>query len=599
MGGFAGDGCLKRPPTKMAKALLDAGQFESTCWARWGAAKRVEGEPIAVVGQTRDPRAVEGDVWPHVKFYELFNVRRPAFHEKATPTCVAAVFTRAAFVVTAKKRINWWPAGAAGADAQRKIVEGVAEHLAAEGERLHGAPKQGDATPAEDWRRLLQRERAPTGSAMQSAQAKRSADRQHAPPIRVRRGHLSPETREVRPWIARSKRALRTPPMRSDGEEAEGSADGFLDVVKCAKIEDVAPCQNDPAMPLMIIARHVGAVPDERSCRECGAKFTMKVESATSDRSARWQRRGPRRDCASSCDACGDVEISAAKDTLLADAEPSRWLSLFDWVVMRAQECPRLEIPRELGKQCIAKGNGGDERTAAKKKQNRFIAQADEVFLNKSKVSRFAPGIRPKGGAAWLCGAAAQGSPENFVFRVSGRPGDALDGRLRGARETATNFDAQGLRKGAVVATDGWKATLAVIKRIKNRGGWSDKGLKREIVAHSQREAVAKACSIDGGHAYSLPTKTLLSHAAEVTQVAAWPLSPWQRGVLRSLAAAAHRVFALPRWQLCGQRGPAAVLGTPKTEAHAALEALLKRVTIAKRDVDEIFKAVPAAKEKA
>lgn len=46
-------------------------------------------------------------------------------------------------------------------------------------------------------------------------------------------------------------------------------------------------------------------------------------------------------------------------------------------------------------------------------------------------------------------------------------------------------------------------------------------------------------------------------------------------------------------------RGPAAVLGSQKTQEHLALEALLKRVTVAKGDVDEIFKAVPVAKAKA
>eukprot|EP00959_Pyramimonas_sp_CCMP1952_P315543 6604166-Pyramimonas_sp.AAC.1 len=51
-----------------------------------------------------------------------------------------------------------------------------------------------------------------------------------------------------------------------------------------------------------------------------------------------------------------------------------------------------------------------------------------------------------------------------------------------------TNFDTLGLRKGMVVATDGWKATIATIRQIKDRDGWSDRDLKHDIVVHSKGE---------------------------------------------------------------------------------------------------------------
>ncbi|CAK0832577.1 unnamed protein product, partial [Prorocentrum cordatum] len=262
--------------------------------------------------------------------------------------------------------------------------------------------------------------------------------------------------------------------------------DEFLAGAKCANIEVTSPCPKDPAMPLMVFVQHFGAVPNELRCQECGSKFTM---SGTSDRAARWARRGPRRDLASCCDACGDVEISMAEGTLLADVKASSWLPLFDCVVAWTQECPRSKIMRGLDRQrnvvgpwmekfqdvaasyiadeisfpklheafekrANAKGNMGVKKTISKKKQTNVIAQADEVFLNK-----------------------------DFVFRVLQHPEDAFDGRLCSNQETVIYFDTLGLRMGTVVAADGWKAAVAAIKDIKDRDGESERDLKHEIVA--------------------------------------------------------------------------------------------------------------------
>ncbi|CAK0889227.1 unnamed protein product [Prorocentrum cordatum] len=223
----------------------------------------------------------------------------------------------------------------------------------------------------------------------------------------------------------------------------------------------------------------------------------------------------------------------------------SNWLPFFDCMVMCSQEYPHLKIVHELGKQHNVAGPWMEkfqdaaapyiaDKIPLPKLHEAFKkrAKADEVFLNKSKVSRLAPGTRPK------------------------------------KQEMVTNFDTLGLRKGMVVATDGWKATIATIRQIKDRDGWSDRDLKHDIVVHSKgevknqrgfttnhienrwsvlkrwlkkrlggrlpttsdrrkwarwvtefqyRKNVTKTLSVDGGNTYSLPTKAFLSHVAEVT----------------------------------------------------------------------------------
>ncbi|CAK0855516.1 unnamed protein product [Prorocentrum cordatum] len=319
------------------------------------------------------------------------------------------------------------------------------------------------------------------------------------------------------------------------------------------------------------------------------------------------------------------------KSTLLADVKASSWLPFFGCLVMWAQEYPHLKIVHELGRQHNvvgpwmekfqdaaasyiadkislpklhgtfkkrdkARGKKGVKKTISKKKQATFIVQADEVFHHKSKVSRLAPGTRPKKKQAWLRGAVVQGSPEHFVFRVLEHPEDALDGRPRGKEEMVTNFDTLGLREGMAVATDGWRATIAAVEHIKDRDGWSDRDLKHEIVVHPKREvkhqrgfttthienrwwvpkrwlkkrlggrlpttsdrrkwarwvtelqyrnAVAKSHSMDGGHAYSLPTKAFLSHVAEVTRAGRGALT---RRVISRLGSACDAGNMLGSW---------------------------------------------------
>ncbi|CAK0800241.1 unnamed protein product [Prorocentrum cordatum] len=150
---------------------------------------------------------------------------------------------------------------------------------------------------------------------------------------------------------------------------------------------------------------------------ECDADFATNGKSGTSDRAGRWAQRGPRRARASCCDARGDFDIPMAKGTEMAG----------------------------LRETTEAEGKEGVTKSTSKKKQAKFIAQVDEVFLDKLKS------------------------------------------------QMATTFDTLGLRKGMVAAADGWRATTAATNHTKDRDGWSGRDLQHAIAAHSMEE-VKKQC---------------------------------------------------------------------------------------------------------
>ena len=54
--------------------------------------------------------------------------------------------------------------------------------------------------------------------------------------------------------------------------------------------------------------------------------------------------------------------------------------------------------------------------------------------------------------------------------------------------EMVLKWDTVGLRKGMTVVTDKWLGSVAAIKRIKRREGWTDRDLPHEVVVHSQGE---------------------------------------------------------------------------------------------------------------
>lgn len=174
MGDFVDDGCLNLLPPKMVKALLDVGQYESMCWARWGATKWKKGEPRCLADQTYDPSAVKADCWPSVTFDEFFELVRPAFSEKATRACMLAFFKRSAFLVNTKDNLLWRPAGTEEKDVPRINFKGET-FLTAEGKRLYLLQKDGDMTPPANIQQLLEKEQLLVDSAVEKNR-KRSSD---------------------------------------------------------------------------------------------------------------------------------------------------------------------------------------------------------------------------------------------------------------------------------------------------------------------------------------------------------------------------------------------------------------------------------------
>ncbi|CAK0841997.1 unnamed protein product [Prorocentrum cordatum] len=173
MGGFVDDGRSNLLPPKMAKALLDVGQYESMCWARWGATKWKKGEPRCMADQTYDPNAEKLDRWPSVTFKEFFELVRPAFHEKATRACMLAFFKRAALLVNTQEYLYWRPPGTEEKDVQRIHFKGET-FLTDEGKRLCQQQKDGDMTPPDNFDQLMEKERLLVDSAVEKNRKKSS-----------------------------------------------------------------------------------------------------------------------------------------------------------------------------------------------------------------------------------------------------------------------------------------------------------------------------------------------------------------------------------------------------------------------------------------
>lgn len=152
------DGCLDQVPMKMVKAMLDVGQFESMCWARWGATKWVKGEPRTIADQvyaaSAEPKCA---LWPWAKFGEFYEMVRPAFHSSATPACIDAIFKRAAFLVNTKDWVYFRPSGVNQADVARKKMP-RAGYLTTTGKKLYSQFKSGDLSKPGDFEQKLIKE---------------------------------------------------------------------------------------------------------------------------------------------------------------------------------------------------------------------------------------------------------------------------------------------------------------------------------------------------------------------------------------------------------------------------------------------------------
>jgi hypothetical protein len=123
--------------------------------------------------------------------------------------------------------------------------------------------------------------------------------------------------------------------------------------------------------------------------------------------------------------------------------------------------------------------------------RNKVTLQLDETLANGSrKKSRLAKSARPKKDQIWVCGAVVEDHPDMFFFRVLEHAGAAADGKPRGKDEMLKCLEAIGLDAGMVLVTDSWKGTIAAVKELKRRRGWTDDMLVHELVVHSQGQIV-------------------------------------------------------------------------------------------------------------
>ena len=366
----------------------------------------------------------------------------------------------------------------------------------------------------------------------------------------------------------------------------------YLKIIKFGTIKETKPYPESPTTAVIIFAQHFGLVETKHYCAYCGAEFDMKTKKG-GDREIRWSWRGPRYGWG--CSECDESEVSMVKGTILEKVKTSSWIDFFDVLVMWLQGETPLTMKREVRKpNCVVDPwvkivqkaaidwinsnmtlpgfHESYKKAMLKKKENpdkkgAFIVQADEAYLNKGKLSKLAPGVRPKKNKVWLWGLVVQGHPEQFFFRLLEFPEDAYDGRPRGKKEMILNFDTVGLRKGMTVVSDSWRATIAALKHIKQREGWTNRTLPTELVVHSKgqvknrrgyntnaienrwsvlkrwikktkggklppssnrrlwnnvvtefqyRKVASKNYSTDGGHTFTVATKTFFKHITEV-----------------------------------------------------------------------------------
>ncbi|CAJ1352020.1 unnamed protein product [Effrenium voratum] len=118
MGDFLDDTSLHMLPTKLLKAFLDVGLYESMCWARWGATKWVQNEPRAVADNTYDDGVSEEPAYANtVSFETFFKLVKAGINTEAVP----------------------------------RVWEINAEYLTEEGKRLYGLHKGGTKEITDDF----------------------------------------------------------------------------------------------------------------------------------------------------------------------------------------------------------------------------------------------------------------------------------------------------------------------------------------------------------------------------------------------------------------------------------------------------------------
>ena len=295
----------------------------------------------------------------------------------------------------------------------------------------------------------------------------------------------------------------------------------YLEKVKFGQITDTGSLPNHPSTAIMVFAQELGLVPKSHRCEDCRGWYTMR-HTLSNDGRAKWQWRGPRYN--DGCDSCNGKCESMVKGTILEHVRVERWADFMDVLIMWLHDYPKLLMVRESGMNHTnleawldmlqSKANqyiNGQlsftdfynehqrkerlRRLAAARAgrrfvPNRIVVEADELFLNRGKLTHLAGHVRPQQDKLWLWGCTIKDHPEYFFFKVLEHPNDAFDGRPRGTNELISCFDSVGLKPGIILVTDSWRGSIAAIRSIKQRNNWGPRSLRHELVNHSSGEVV-------------------------------------------------------------------------------------------------------------
>ena len=120
----------------------------------------------------------------------------------------------------------------------------------------------------------------------------------------------------------------------------------------------------------------------------------------------------------------------------------------------------------------------------------KYVIEADESHLNKSKPGSLTRTARVQNDQVWVWGATIPKMPERFLFRILVHADDACKGHPRGKVEILQCLRVLDIPRKTILVTDGWKATLAAVKELRAEKGWTKHDLWHEVVNHSAGEIV-------------------------------------------------------------------------------------------------------------
>ncbi|CAK0800059.1 unnamed protein product [Prorocentrum cordatum] len=287
------------------------------------------------------------------------------------------------------------------------------------------------------------------------------------------------------------------------------SREDFLRLAKHARVADTGAHANAPSLFALIFAQVMGFISDKYTCPCCGGNDYDVVHRK--DRSA-WAWRC--RDWSGTCDSRKpESHKSMTKGTVFEDVQCKSWMDFLDVMTMWLFDYPKLIMGGESGRHhcvidvgfyaksgarvravakaaAVRRNAGVGLRKKSEIKNYKIVVQVDEAHLNKRKPGRLVRAARPQKDQVWAWGATAQGRPDVWLFRVLDHPLDAFNGMPRGRDEMLTNMHLLGLKKGTVLVSDSWGATISAVKEFKKLKRWTVKDLRRELVVHSAGEIV-------------------------------------------------------------------------------------------------------------